>query len=44
LENREYLPVEGVHYKEIEMESTIGKWTLEWYGIEGITDHYVEVV
>lgn len=44
LASREYLPVDGVHYKEIETEATIGRWTLEWYGIKAFTEDYVTVV
>jgi len=44
LEGREYLPVEGLHYKEIETEAMIGRWTLEWYGIKAFTDDYMTVV
>lgn len=33
LEAREYLPVEGTHYKVVDIEASIADYTLEWYGI-----------
>lgn len=41
LENRDYLPEEGVHYQEVELEVMAGGWTLEWYGIKILVDAYV---
>jgi hypothetical protein len=41
LENRGYLPTEGVHYQAVGVEARIGKWTLEWYGIRGLIEDYV---
>jgi hypothetical protein len=41
LENREYLPTEGVHYQVFDLEASVGRWTLEWYGIKGLVDEYV---
>ena len=35
LNEREYLPVEGVHYEVIDVERRLAGWTLEWYGIGG---------
>lgn len=45
LENRAYLPIEGVHYKSMETDATIGKWTLGGgYRIYCLTEDYVTVV
>lgn len=44
LQTQEHLPVEGVHYKEIQTEATIGRWTLEWYGTQALTEDYISVV
>ncbi len=41
LETRTYLPVEGVHFKSVSVERSIGKWTLDWYGIEPLTDEFI---
>ncbi len=41
LENRDYLPKEGVHYRKVELERVAGGWTLEWHGIECLVDDYV---
>jgi hypothetical protein len=41
LEGREYLPTAGLHYKEVETETNIGKWILEWYGIKDLVDEYI---
>jgi hypothetical protein len=34
LESREYLPVEGTHYEVKDVEGTVGKWKIKWYGIK----------
>ena len=34
LQKRSYLPEEGVHFKIVNMNSSIGKWLGNWYGIE----------
>jgi hypothetical protein len=41
LENRDYLPTEGVHFQVLDVEASVGRWTLEWYGIKGLIDEYV---
>jgi hypothetical protein len=41
LEKREYLPVSGVHYEEVESEATIGKYTVEWYSIKLLVDTFL---
>lgn len=41
LEKREYLPVSGVHYEEVESEATIGKYTVEWYSIRLLVDTFL---
>jgi hypothetical protein len=41
LENRHYLPTEGVHYQVFDLEASVGKWTLQWYGIKDLVDAYV---
>jgi hypothetical protein len=41
LTNREFLPTEGVDYKEIEIEAKVGKWALEWYGLTDLVDDFV---
>jgi hypothetical protein len=33
LRERRYLPREDVDYQAVEIEATIGKWLLEWYGL-----------
>lgn len=33
LRERRYLPREDVDYQAVEIEATIGKWILEWYGL-----------
>jgi hypothetical protein len=43
LDERRYLPIEGVHYREVEVESKIGKFILEWYGITDLIDNYAQV-
>jgi len=42
LERRAYLPVDGVNYREIPIKSTIGQWTIEWYGIQILTEKYCD--
>jgi hypothetical protein len=41
LEAGDYLPSEGIHYEVVEVEATVGRWTLEWYGIKGLVDGYI---
>lgn len=41
LEHRHYLPVEGIHYREVEIEVEIAGWTLEWYAITDLVDSFV---
>ncbi|MDA1129484.1 MAG: hypothetical protein O2913_12415 [Chloroflexi bacterium] len=41
LESQAYLPVEGIHYREIEIEVEIAGWTLEWYAITDLIDTFV---
>jgi len=41
LENRLYLPLEGVHYRRIPKEVRVGKWILDWYGVEVLADDYI---
>jgi hypothetical protein len=41
LDSREYLPVEGVHYRIVEASETIAGWTLNWYRVLGLKDDYV---
>jgi hypothetical protein len=41
LETREYLPIEGCHYRVVEVEVKVGKWVLEWYGLELLADDYL---
>jgi hypothetical protein len=41
LENRSYLPLEGVHYRRIPREVRVGKWILDWYGVEVLADDYI---
>jgi hypothetical protein len=31
---RHYLPTEGIHYRFAPMRASIGRWSLDWYGIE----------
>jgi hypothetical protein len=31
---RHYLPTEGIHYRVAPMRASIGRWILDWYGIE----------
>ena len=38
LQKREYLPVEGTHYRIVEIEPEISGWTLKWHGIEVLID------
>ena len=41
LQDRAYLPIEGIHYKEVSVENSIGNWTLEWSGFKCLTDNYI---
>ena len=41
LEHRLYLPLEGVHYRRIPKEVRVGKWILDWYGVEVLADDYI---
>jgi hypothetical protein len=41
LEAGHYLPTEGIHYEVIDVKASVGKWTLEWYGIKSLVDDYV---
>ena len=41
LEAFDYLPVEGVHYETVDTTSSVGQWTLDWYGIRGLVSDYV---
>lgn len=34
LSNRSFLPIEGLHYEVVEVTTTIGHWSIEWYGIK----------
>ena len=36
LKARKYLPEEGKHFKVRRTTTTIGKWSLKWYGIEAL--------
>ena len=41
LEDQAYLPIEGVHYDVVPVEHSIGRWTLEWYGLKALMDDYI---
>jgi hypothetical protein len=41
LENRDYLPTEGVHYEAVEVAPRVGRWTLDWYGIRALVEDYL---
>ncbi len=41
LEDQEYWPVEGEHYSRERSPETVGRWTLDWYGIVPLADGYV---
>lgn len=41
LEEREYLPAGGRDYEVIDHAVTVGKWTMDWYGIKGLSGFYV---
>jgi hypothetical protein len=43
LESRSYLPLEGVHYRRIPRAVRIGKWILDWYGIEVLVEDYASL-
>jgi len=43
LENRSYLPLEGVHYRREPEQISIGKWVLDWYGIEMLIEDYASL-
>jgi hypothetical protein len=38
LNERHYLPIEGVHYDLVEMTATSGRWRLRWYGTRSLVD------
>ena len=40
LSAREYLPIAGRDYEEVQHPVTVGEWTLHWYGIQTITDKF----
>lgn len=40
LDRKEYLPVEGIHFKKADTEDTIGPWTLDWYGLSDLVENY----
>ena len=37
-----YLPIEGIHYKSVEIKSSIGEWNIEWHGIEVLVEDFFE--
>ncbi len=41
LENKEYLPIDGIDYRVIPLESSVGSWKLEWHGIVGISNDFI---
>lgn len=44
LDRRKYLPVEGIHYKKVETEDTIGPWTIEWYALKDLFEGFRSAV
>jgi len=40
LDRKEYLPVEGIHYRKVETEDTIGPWTIDWYGLGDLVEDF----
>ena len=38
LENRKYLPEEGIHFEVYRPTTTIGDWSLRWYGIKPLIE------
>lgn len=38
LRNRDYLPVEGKHYKITDEEISVGQWTLRWHDMQSLID------
>jgi hypothetical protein len=41
LEGRQYLPIESIDYEALVVEDTIGKWSLEWWALKGLTEDFV---
>ena len=39
LKDREYLPKEGEHFTVHRPPTTIGNWTIKWYGIKSLTEN-----
>lgn len=39
LKDREYLPKEGEHFTVHRCPTTIGNWTIKWYGIKSLTEN-----
>ena len=39
LKDREYLPKEGEHFTVHRPTTTIGNWTIKWYGIKSLTEN-----
>ena len=39
LKDREYLPKEGEHFRVHRPTTTIGNWTIKWYGIKSLTEN-----
>ena len=39
LKDREYLPEEGKHFTVHRPPTTIGNWTIKWYGIKSLTEN-----
>ncbi len=39
LKDRKYLPKEGEHFKVCRPTTTIGAWSLKWYGIKSLTEN-----
>jgi len=40
MDRKEYLPVEGIHYKKVETQDTIGPWTIEWYALKDLVEDF----
>jgi hypothetical protein len=40
LDQHNYLPKEGEHYRAVETDVTISDWTLDWFGIEPLTNEF----
>jgi hypothetical protein len=41
LNERGFLPREGVHYKVCQSPFSISGWSIEWYAIEPLVDEYL---